>query len=61
MFVFICDRYGKIEFDWLDWRFLAYADFGTGFKVAAANIAYCFATIDKHCALLFFGYVVLVL
>ena len=31
-----------------DRRFPAHADPGTGLKVAAANIAYRFATIDKH-------------
>ena len=60
MLVFIRDRYGKIEFDWPDRRFPAYADPGTGFKVAAANIAYRFATIDKHRAPPFSGHVVLV-
>ncbi|STE88881.1 Uncharacterised protein [Escherichia coli] len=61
MFVFIRDRYGKIEFDWPDRRFPAHADPGTGLKVAAANIAYRFATIDKHRAPPFSGHVVLVL
>lgn len=60
MFVFIRDRYGKIEFDWFDRRFLAYVDFGIGFKVVAANIVYRFVIIDKYRVLLFFGYVVLV-
>lgn len=60
MFVFICDWYGKIEFDWFDWWFLVYVDFGIGFKVVVVNIVYCFVIIDKYCVLLFFGYVVLV-